>query len=353
MDQCGLMQILKNLSFAILTSFIGLTLVASPILADSFDAAISGKGGVKGPPPKDEEPEPPTVDEPENWMHSDILGAWVGEYFGQGVTITVVDDFSSVWGYYGDLGDGTKLLRHGEWTLKEASMLAPSARMRDHDFTSGERVRLARNFNVINLSYGMYAPDGIGLIVWGKQESSIISYAQTGKAVISKAAGNDGVGVGEAAFDGDKDYLNTALIGTQSAIFVGALDTNGSLADRASLAWYSNTAGLAPDQYLVVGVVSGITWDGLTYVLNEAREEVPDYQYDASGTGLAGTSFAAPIISGYAAVLASKFTDASPTQIASQLLSTAREDTILNYDVSIHGQGEASLSNALSPVSIF
>jgi subtilisin family serine protease len=67
---------------------------------------------------------------------------------------------------------------------------------------------------------------------------------------------------------------------------------------------------------------------------------------------LYGTSFAAPIVSGYAAILSSKFTSANPTQITSQLLNTARQDTISGYNSAIHGRGEASITRALSPVSI-
>ena len=44
-------------------------------------------------------------------------------------------------------------------------------------------------------------------------------------------------------------------------------------------------------------------------------------------TGLYGTSFAAPSVSGYAAVLGSKFTSATLTQIINLLLTTARQDT--------------------------
>ena len=69
-------------------------------------------------------------------------------------------------------------------------------------------------------------------------------------------------------------------------------------------------------------------------------------------TGLNGTSFAAPVISAYAGVLGSKFTTATATQITNQLLTTARQDTILNYNVTIHGRGEASISRALAPVAI-
>jgi subtilisin family serine protease len=69
-------------------------------------------------------------------------------------------------------------------------------------------------------------------------------------------------------------------------------------------------------------------------------------------TGLAGTSFAAPIVSGYAAIIGSKFRTATPTQITNQLLTTARQDTIANYNAAMHGRGEASLARALSPVTI-
>jgi subtilisin family serine protease len=69
-------------------------------------------------------------------------------------------------------------------------------------------------------------------------------------------------------------------------------------------------------------------------------------------TGLAGTSFAAPVISGYAAILGSKFKGASATQITNQLLTTARKDTIAGYNPAIHGRGEASLSRAIAPVTI-
>jgi subtilisin family serine protease len=73
---------------------------------------------------------------------------------------------------------------------------------------------------------------------------------------------------------------------------------------------------------------------------------------EGNKTGLYGTSFAAPIISGYAAILGSKFTTATPTQITNQLLNTARKDTVLGYNPQLHGRGEASIKNALAPVTI-
>ena len=274
-------------------------------------------------------------------MHSEVLGAWnlnnkgEPEYLGQGVTITVVDDFNSLDAFFGNLAGMTEPNLHGEWTLMQAGLIAPSATMVADEFTTGRRVKLADGFNVLNLSYGMYALSGYGRILWGSQEASIISYAEKGQAVISKAAGNDAVAVGTATGSGLLDYLARDLIGAQSAIFVGALDGNGTVVEgtgTGTLAWYSNTAGLAVDQFLVVGVESGLT-------------------------GLAGKSFAAPIISGYAAVLSSKFPLANSTQVVNQLLDTARMDTLVNLgthalNAAEYGQGEASIFRALAPVSI-
>jgi subtilisin family serine protease len=275
-------------------------------------------------------PRPPAQPVLQPWMSPEVAAAWASGYRGQGITITIVDDFSSRSRFSGNLGSATERLRHGEWTRKEAGMIAPSATLRSHDFYTGRTVPLANGFNVLNLSYGMMATAGLGAVGWSPQETSIIRYAGEGRAVVSKAAGNDAVAVGQPNATGNLDYLNRDLIGKPSAIFVGALSRNGTTAAPASLASYSNFAGAdatVQNQFVVVGV-------------------------EADKTGLAGTSFAAPIVSGYAAIVSSKFTTATPTQVANQLLTTARQDTVQGYNAAIHGRGEASLTRALSPVAI-
>ncbi|RWL49903.1 MAG: peptidase S8 and S53 subtilisin kexin sedolisin [Mesorhizobium sp.] len=267
----------------------------------------------------------------QNWMSPDVGAAWAAGYKGRGVTITMVDDFSSSDRFSGNFGIGVQTQRHGEWTREEASMIAPAATIRSKDFSTGSAVSLAGGRNVLNLSYGMYTTAGysVNQIWWAPEEASIINYATRGTAVVSKAAGNDAVAVGGVT-GGQQDYLDLALIGKSTAIFVGALSTNGTTANKAELAWYSNYAGSNPavqSHFLVVGV-------------------------EGDKTGLYGTSFAAPIISGYAAIIGSKFTKATPVQITNDLLNTARTDTLANYDPSIYGKGEASLSRALAPVAI-
>jgi subtilisin family serine protease len=186
--------------------------------------------------------------------------------------------------------------------------------------------------NVLNLSYGMFAANGLrnAQIAWTPRESSVITYAHNGAAVVVKSAGNHAIAVGGVNSSGEVDYLDRALIGADAAIFVGALVGHGTVANPTSLASFSNFAGTdltVQNQFLGVGVRSDVT-------------------------GLNGTSFAAPIVSGYAAVIGSKFTTATPVQITNQLLNTARTDTILNYSAAVHGRGEASIARALAPASI-
>ena len=265
------------------------------------------------------------------WMQSDVPAAWKKGYRGRGANITLVDSFGTTYRLRGTMSGRSETLAHGGWTRKQASMVALNARTFAHDFSrSSTAVKLQSGFNVMNLSYGIFYRASTGDVGWKAQESSLISYAKTGAAVVVKAAGNDGVAMTAANAAGRIDLLSRDLIGARSAIFVGALSGNGTTSQRASLASYSNFAGAnstVQDQFLVVGV-------------------------NSRATGLMGTSFAAPIVSGYAAILKSKFTTASHTQIAKQLLDTARHDTIAGYSPALHGQGEASLSRALAPASL-
>lgn len=302
---------------------ISLVAAATPALADEPDLSLLARGTKPSGGSPTYQP----------WMSTDVQGAWASGFLGQGTTMTFVDDFSSANRLFGNLGNGIQRKRHGEWTSLEGSMIAPKATIARDDFYTEQAINLASGFNVVNLSYGFVDLATDYKSNWADlypQEQSIIAAASQGLAVISKSAGNDAIAVGTATTDGTLDYLGTGLIGTQSAIFVGALDYNGTVDKPAPLSSYSNFAGLnqaVQDHFLVVGV-------------------------DYATTGLAGTSFAAPIISGYAAILSSKFKSATPTQVVDQLLRTARTDTVVNYNVQTYGQGEASLANALAPNAI-
>ncbi|KAA3442124.1 hypothetical protein C7I87_32215 [Mesorhizobium sp. SARCC-RB16n] len=203
-------------------------------------------------------------------------------------------------------------------------MVAPGAKMFEHDYENDIPVNLQNGLNVLNLSYGGMHPVNSDPV-----DRSIVDVAREGTAFIAKAADNDGIPIGTPKGE-EMDFLALELVGMPTTVFVGALDHNGTPGNKAKLASYSNYPGSNPDlqsQFLTVGV-------------------------EDDKTSLRGTSFGTAVISGYAAILGSKFTTATPTQITNLLLDTARTDTLVNYKPETYGRGEASLSRALAPISI-
>lgn len=259
------------------------------------------------------------------YQSPEVWAAWAQGYKGQGTQINVIDTFSISAGCQLVLGQC-----HGSWTNTVAKNTAPAAIVNLYQQSSSVVGITPRVLNIFNLSYGLYSP-----ITSSAQNSALVSYAQTGKAVVVKAAGNDyGLAVGDATktlgVAGRVDVLATSLAGQPSAILTGALSKNGTPSSPATMANYSQVAGTSPvvqRNFLVVGVTENA---GLPR----------------------GTSFAAPIVAGYAAILGSKFTTASPTAVTNQLLNTARTDTVVGYNPATYGRGEASLTRALAPASI-
>jgi hypothetical protein len=341
------------LTGAALTALLTIAVGTPPAVANDTDLVFHAKGGKPSGGGSGGSDGGGTVSAPTyyGWMSPGIIAAWdanngSGGFLGQGVDITVVDDFSSRSRLWGNLGDGLQRQRHGEWTLKQAGMIAPRANMIADDFYNAGAIALnAERFNVLSLSYGYTAPLDRDL------EKTIVEAAAGNLAFIAKSAGNEyGRPVGHRQ-DGGFDYLSLGLIGAlggtgdtinatayDSTIFVGALDWNvvGTNDPRSAIASYSSIAGDNTNvqrQFLVVGVESAT--GGASF-----------------GTGLAGTSFAAPIVAGYGAVLSSKFQVENPQTVAARLLETAKVDTILGYNPAIHGQGEADIARAISPDAI-
>jgi subtilisin family serine protease len=256
------------------------------------------------------------------YQSPEVWAAWQQGYQGQNTVINIHDGFTTEDGF-----------NHGSWVSWFAATTAPSASVVGHQYGGQAIVGITPNkLNIFNMSYGYYSRTGTGPLV--ASTAAIIGYAQKGQAVVTFAAGNDAVPMGGVVTSGSErgkiDIMSVPLAGQPSAIIVGALSTNGTISKPASMASYSNTASASPvfqKNFLVVGV-------------------------DTSAGIPAGTSFAAPIVAGYAAILGSKFTTASATAVTNQLLNTARTDTVAGYNPAIYGRGEASISRALAPVSI-
>lgn len=347
----GLALATTALTFAGITALPaqGFDIVAFAPGGNKPDKGNGDKGGNDGPPP------PPSTPTYYNWMDSDIQGVWDTGAIGVGATVTVVDDYSSGDIFEGNLdGTGVILQHHGDWTSDQVRMLAPGANVVERDWTSNGPVKLGSGFNAFNLSYGMIARDGLNVdnLLWSKREQTIIDAATSGSAFVAKSSGNDwGAAVGTAV-DGTRDYLNEALIGASSAVFVGALRNNGDTGAKASIASYSTIAGsnaTIQAQFLVVGVEGG----------ESDTDEFANYGADcgaAAGHCLYGTSFAAPVVAGYAALLGGKFGTEDPVHIKTRLLSTTDRDTLVDLgdagwdaaDFATYGQGEANVFNAMS-----
>lgn len=326
-----------------LSEFLKSGLVAAAALAVLSSVAEARPTCPGHPSCKDVEEEPPTDG---NWMHEDVESAHSLGFTGVGSKLIIVDNhFGDP--FSGNLVGGTdQNLSHGGWTSLQASLVAPGAGdPKDVDWDTSAKIGThfsTTELNIVNLSFGLFDRAGLaadtplGNDMW----DSLVDEAILGNAVFVKAAGNTNGGSVDGSVrmrlysprpEWAVDYLNLQLIGTPGAIFVGALDGNGTVDNPASIASYSTIAGsnsAVQDMFLVVGVDS------------------------AAMGGLAGTSFAAPIVSGYAAILGHKFAGADASMVVDQLLNTARIDTIQSYSLSVHGQGEADLSRALSPVAI-
>lgn len=372
-----------------------LSLSATAALADHKGRQHGGPGGGGGeecitdcepplPPPP-----PPAIDF--NWMHSDIWYGTDGDdgahdlgFTGIGARITVIDDFTS-----GDLikgrltSDDIEDRQHGDWTSLQASLVAPGAAGAADcsaqqpgpcqiDFGSDQAfLPHSSLFDTVNLSYGLHARAAFASAfnTWenlGDPHASVLRAVKHDMAFAAKAAGNDSAAIGDSV-QGRVDVLSqqfvrviegwdTSFGPTAPVIFVGALDWNpdgtGGAQGTESLASYSNYAGndlSVQSHFLVVGVEGGRT----------TTDSLANYGRDCGsvdGTCLYGTSFAAPIVTGYAAIVFDKYQTGTyspdPSDVAATLLESAHGLNLpggSNYDRSIYGMGEACLSCALGP----
>ena len=162
-------------------------------------------------------------------------------------------------------------------------------------------------------------------------------------AVITKAAGNDKI---LSEYEPLNWFLAKDTDIRGRLLIVGALDQAGSVTNPSSIASYSNTAGNDADVSSRFLVASGTTpfYSGQVAIGGQTVSQGD------------GTSFAAPRVAGYVAIVRSKFPNLNASNTASILLDTARYDTLAcsknggTCDPAIYGKGEASLSRALAPV---
>jgi len=309
----------------------------------------------------------PTVVQPS----ADTLAAWNAGWTGKGVNILLIDGYSTI----GTCNNTTNDC-HGARTMMIAYLVAPGATKYGataytnltlavgRNGTTGVNLGSSANINVVNMSVdasswgdsgnaptptsaqwtsdiNTHAAGNATYVSVLNGNSSISNIGGLSSAVLVKAAGNDAI---------DAKYASTSYTLAQDAnaasrlLIVGALDKNGSVASPATLAWYSNKAGSDSSISSRFLVANGTA----PYAVGAVK-----INGAVDNSSLIGTSYAAPVVAGYAAVVLQKFPNLTAASTSNILLDTARYDTLSCYPncpTSTYGAGEASLSRALAPV---
>ena len=171
---------------------------------------------------------------------------------------------------------------YGTWTAIVSSTLAA--------MTSGQIINIsAGNSDIGNIS----APTAVPNIV------------------ITMSAGNGG---GQTLSESPLNLTVYNSTYKNDLIIVGALGTDGNIAS------YSATAGAAADRFVVY--------------------------YGTSTSSYSGTSYSAPRVAGYAAIIKQKYPNATGAQITSAILNTAVLKS--GWSSAIYGKGQVDLSAALN-----
>lgn len=197
---------------------------------------------------------------------------------------------------------------------------------------------------VINWSYGAPYQPGVTFepLQGGDINAARVAY---NKALIVKAAGNGYEGIGQEfgtsfVTDVQKNVLKSYL---NNVIFVGALNYNGS-----SIAAWSDRPGEACLQGLSEFKCTNKNKYKYYYIV------APGYVDTTAGSGngssyTQGTSFAAPIVAGAAALIKSRWPKLKPKQVRDILLRTATDMGKKGVD-KVYGRGALNINKALKPI---
>jgi len=295
--------------------------------------------------------------------HADVIAAWNQGWTGKGVNVVIADAFNApethgviVTSLVARYAIGSSYFGIPLETYKQSI-----TNVFNIDGTLAN-LQTTKNIGVINTSFGVNYSNGTSDAAralmdnnsyyaplrsdWTQILKGSIGFVYQGinltDAVITKAAGNDAITSEKESFV--KAYTDDSSI-KERLLVVGALDFDSN--GKGIIASYSNTAGADANVKSRFVTASGGTpfLTGDIY-LNGTVVKGSDY-------GNLGTSFAAPRVAGYAAILRQKFPNLNAVKTSSIILDTARYETLscnTNCDPNIYGAGQASLSRALAPV---
>ena len=293
--------------------------------------------------------------------HPDVISAWNNGWTGKGVNVVIADNL---------------LQNHGVVVTSLVARYAYGATYYgiplDYDMykntgnvfnINGAFANLSVNqkVGVINTSFGANysygTSDSQRAIVdnsmsilrsnWLNIMNGISGYVYKGldltDAVLVKSAGNNTITADKESFV--KSYAYDLNI-SKRLLVVGALSYDSN--NKGYISSYSNTAGTDNKISTRFVVASGAT------PFNYGDISVNGILVPSTDLGSnMGTSYAAPRIAGYTAILRQKFPNLNAELTTNIILQTATYETLAcnpNCDKTVYGQGAASLSRALAPV---
>ena len=323
----------------------------------------------------------------------DVRQAWRDGWTGEGVNLLILDEFglpssppanadADTHGYSVALSFWEIAPRA---TIHGANVGLGSSITQDNYLQGGLVVGSKQRMEVVNMSFGSQFELGVPILdqVNSARRTPLAADLRgeggffgtnLADAVLVKAAGNDGV-------DAIIDVGNVALVAdphtAPRTLIVGALDkyartsnpqNQPNISTRARIAGYSNRAGHRERMQQRFLVEYGATPYGERAVLCDSHTPAnsrcsnsqlldPDGPIHPSPQG---TSFAAPRVAGFAALVRDKFTGLTGGQTAKILLDTATTQGLACHrsgqkdhtgcDIEIYGQGRVDIGSALSPI---
>jgi hypothetical protein len=292
--------------------------------------------------------------------HPDVIDAWNKGWTGKNINIVVADYLTQNHGVIVSSLIGRYAIGSTFYGIAlDSDLYKNTSNVFNFDGTFAN-LTTQKNIGVINTSFGANynfgTSDSARAIVDGNNATFRENWVNILKgspgyiyqglnltdAVIAKSAGNNSITSDKESFV--KAYADDPSIRNRLLV-VGALsfDANG----KGFIATYSNTAGSSSNVKNRFLVASGGTPFAYGDISNNG------FLVEDTFTGNSGTSFAAPRVAGYAAIIRQKFPNLDAVKTSSIILDTARYDTLNcnpNCDPNIYGAGQASLSRALAPV---
>ena len=262
-----------------------------------------------------------------NLVSQEVKDAWKLGYTGKDVNINVIDNFNNptipsyIPNWYRPLdltishGDRVSSLIQGEHSHSFLGRttkwigVAPHANVTKTQ-ASQYRDNMFRGYDIVNISRGSTYYTTLD------NAGSIAAAAGDSDTLVVTSAGNHGESCLITC-----DALNLGLKNTfnDKLLVVGGIDSNNNISA------ISNKAGILQDNYVVD-------------LFNPISEEFGQ-----------GTSFSAPLVSGKAALIKSKFKNINASQLANIIKTTADDLGEPGVD-NIYGHGRINLSRALTPI---